>query len=135
MTDGCQGMQDCPFCNIGFAKILAQNDHAIATADGFPVSPGHALVVPRRHVGSLFDLDAADRAGTWLLIDTVRATLMAERSPDGFNVGVNDGRAAGQTVMHAHIHIIPRYDGDVSNPRGGIRWVIQSKTPYWKGGQ
>jgi diadenosine tetraphosphate (Ap4A) HIT family hydrolase len=90
------------------------------------------LVVPRRHVASLFDLPEGEQAALWRLVAQVRSKLMAELQPDGFNIGVNDGLAAGQTVMHAHIHVIPRRLGDIADPRGGIRWVMPAKAMYWQ---
>ncbi len=92
------------------------------------------LVVPKRHVASLFDLSEVEQFAVWMLVAKVRATLMAELKPDGFNVGVNDGTAAGQTVMHAHVHVIPRRNGDVADPRGGVRWIMPSKASYWAKG-
>ena len=100
---------------------MAANDFAIAFPDGFPVSDGHTLIVPRRHLSSLWDLSAGELQAIWDLVSEVRALLSSKHSPDGFNIGVNDGEAAGQTIDHAHLHIIPRYTGDVPDPRGGIR--------------
>lgn len=123
---------DCPFCRIDSARSWISNEFGIALRDGFPVSPGHTLVVPRLHVASLFDLPDAERNALWTLVATVRTRLLEEFHPDGFNVGVNDGPAAGQTVSHAHIHVIPRYKGDVIDPRGGIRWILPAKAVYWE---
>jgi diadenosine tetraphosphate (Ap4A) HIT family hydrolase len=122
----------CPFCSPAKAP-LSQNEFALVLADGFPVSEGHSLVVPRRHVASLFELEDAERAAVWSLVAEIRARLSTELHPDGFNIGVNDGVAAGQTVMHAHVHVIPRYAGDSDDPRGGVRGVIPSKADYWSG--
>ena len=99
------------------------------------VAEGHSLVVPKRHVASLFDLPDEEQAALWRLVALVRGNLMAELKPDGFNFGVNDGSAAGQTVMHAHVHVIPRRKDDVADPRGGVRWIIPSKAQYWVEGQ
>jgi len=99
--------------------------------DGFPVSPGHTLIIARRHVGSFFDLVGAEREGLLALLDAARAQMQQELLPDGFNIGINDGPAAGQTVPHLHMHLIPRYKGDVPDPRGGVRWVIPEKADYW----
>lgn len=121
----------CPFCNSDAARILLANAAAIALADGYPVAEGHTLVVPRRHVGSLFDLSEDEQADLWKLVALVRARLLTDKRPDGFTIGVNDGRAAGQTVMHARVHVIPRRQGDIADPRGGVRWVIPSKAAYW----
>ena len=102
-----------------------------AIRDAFPVSPGHTLLVPRRHVGSLFDLTVVEWVELGQLLAQVRTALQAEFRPDGFNVGINDGTAAGQTVMHLHVHLIPRYRGDRPDPRGGIRWIFPDKARYW----
>jgi diadenosine tetraphosphate (Ap4A) HIT family hydrolase len=125
---------DCPFCRMEERSILLANDFAAAIADGFPIAEGHALVVPKRHVASLFDLTAEEQAAIWTLVALVRAKLMAELKPDGFNVGLNDGTAAGQTVMHAHVHIIPRRLSDADDPRGGVRWIFPKKAQYWGAG-
>ena len=124
---------DCPFCDVPPDRILRSGHHARAFRDRYPVTPGHTLVVPNRHVASLYDLPADERAAAWELVDEVRADLVASHDPDGFNIGINDGDAAGQTVAHAHIHVIPRYGGDVPDPRGGIRWVVPEKAKYWEG--
>jgi diadenosine tetraphosphate (Ap4A) HIT family hydrolase len=121
----------CPFCHLETSRIHLENDVAAAFPDAFPVAEGHMLVVPKRHVASLFDLAEEEQAALWRLVSLVRGKLMAEKKPDGFNVGVNDGPAAGQTVMHAHVHVIPRRNGDVADPRGGVRWIVASKAPYW----
>ena len=83
------------------------------------------------HEVDLFDLELSERSDAWALLDSVRGLLVERFNPDGFNIGVNTNEAAGQTVDHAHIHLIPRYQGDVEDPRGGIRWVIPGKAPYW----
>src|SRR5262245_5685804 len=100
--------QLCPFCDLGNHRISLQSEFAIALLDAFPVTEGHTLVVPKRHVASLFDLPEDELAAVWKLVTLVRAKLMADLNPDGVNIGVNDGQSAGQTVMHAHVHIIPR---------------------------
>jgi diadenosine tetraphosphate (Ap4A) HIT family hydrolase len=96
----------------------------------FPVTDGHTLVVPRKHIASVFDLCDDEQSPLWQLVVAVRKQLLADFKPAGFNIGINDGEAAGQTVLHAHIHVIPRYAGDVVDPRGGIRWVIPEKARY-----
>lgn len=123
---------ECPFCTLDATKVWLTNDHAIAFRDGFPISPGHTLVIPRRHARSLFDLSDSEQQAIWSLVAEVRTKLIEELRPDGFNVGLNDGQAAGQTVMHAHVHVIPRFNGDVTDPRGGVRWIIPAKAKYWK---
>ena len=121
----------CPFCFLPQERVVRASKYAIAFYDGFPVAKGHALVIPMRHVQSVSELSEAEYSGLWEMVREFREALAAEFNPDGFNIGVNDGRAAGQTVMHAHVHLIPRYEGDVTDPRGGVRWVIPEKAPYW----
>ncbi len=125
-------MDPCPFCAVSPDRITLENEHALAFRDGYPVAEGHTLVVPRQHVASVFDLGRAEQAALWRLVSKARQQLQAELNPDAFTIGVNDGVAAGQTVPHAHIHLIPRWTGDVPDPRGGVRWVIPGKAAYWK---
>ena len=122
---------DCPFCNFGEIEVLYQNEHAIAFRDRFPVSKGHTLIVPKQHVVSLFNLSSEVQQSIWAFVAEIRHHISVELHPDSFNIGINDGWAAGQTVPHAHIHVIPRYKGDVPDPKGGIRWVIPKKADYW----
>lgn len=126
---------DCPFCRLEKHRIRLESEFAVAFLDGFPVTQGHTLVVPKQHVASLFELSAEEQASVWALVAQVRASLLADFQPDGFNVGLNDGTAAGQTVMHAHVHVIPRRHEDVADPRGGVRWVVPDKAAYWAGGR
>jgi diadenosine tetraphosphate (Ap4A) HIT family hydrolase len=121
----------CPFCHVEKSCITLENDSAVAFPDLFPVAEGHVLVVPKRHVASVFDLPDEELAALWSLVALARAKLASELKPDGFNVGVNDGPAAGQTVLHAHVHVIPRRTGDVADPRGGVRWIMPAKARYW----
>ncbi len=100
--------------------------------DSFPVAEGHSLVVPRGHVASIHDLSGDQQGELWRLVGMVREHLLEKLSPAGFTIGVNDGVAAGQTVDHGHIHVIPRFEGDVPDPRGGIRWVLPEKAAYWE---
>ncbi len=116
-------MTDCAFCHLK-RRPFASNEHALALYDINPVSPGHALIVPKRHAVTIWDLESDEYAACFALVRTVRDLIQARYSPDGFNVGVNCGEAAGQSVWHAHIHLIPRYIGDVANPRGGVRNVL-----------
>jgi diadenosine tetraphosphate (Ap4A) HIT family hydrolase len=99
--------------------------------DAFPVTEGHTLVVPRQHVASIYELSAEEQAALWAVVAEARGRLNDDLHPDGFNIGLNDGEAAGQTILHSHIHIIPRRDGDVADPRGGVRWIIPEKARYW----
>ena len=122
----------CPLCaSIATRPLLAFNQHAVAFVDAFSVSPGHALVVPRRHVAGLFDLSADEYAALWTLLPEVKAAVQRDHAPAGYNVGVNVGPAGGQTVPHVHVHLIPRYEGDVPDPRGGVRWVLPARAAYW----
>ena len=115
---------DSPFLAVPASAWLAANQSAFVITDRFPVSPGHALVVPRRVIGSWWEATEQERADLLALVDEVKCQLDAERRPDGYNVGFNAGSAAGQTVGHLHIHVIPRYQGEVADPRGGGRHVI-----------
>jgi diadenosine tetraphosphate (Ap4A) HIT family hydrolase len=99
--------------------------------DAFPISPGHTLIIPKRHIGSFFDLSPDEREDLMSLVSNAKAELATEFKPDGFNIGINDGPVAGQTVPHLHIHLIPRYKGDMADPRGGVRWIIPDKADYW----
>lgn len=114
----------CPFCSLDPGQKWIETEDAIAFADAYPVSDGHTLVIPRKHVSSIYELTAEAQLAVWSLVTEVRNRLLTGLKPDGFNIGVNDGVAAGQTVEHAHVHIIPRRKGDVADPRGGIRWII-----------
>ena len=110
---------------------MLRNEWAMVVRDAFPVSPGHTLVIPLRHVGSFFDTTATEREAMLTLLNAAKQQLDAEFSPAGHNIGINDGAAAGQTVGHLHVHLIPRYVGDQADPRGGVRWVIPEKADYW----
>jgi len=123
--------EDSPFHPVSADRVIMESPNCAAFYDLYPVSEGHALVIPHQPVVSLFDLDAPLQAELWDLVRQVREALTERFEPDGFNIGVNDGRAAGQTVPHAHVHIIPRYHGDVPDPRGGIRWILPDKAKYW----
>lgn len=121
---------ECPFCNLAPCRVLDENEVAVAISDSFPVSKGHSLVIARRHVADFFDLSTAEVAGFMDLLFRLRRRLIAEFAPTGFNVGVNSGVDAGQTVMHVHLHLIPRFPGDVAEPQGGVRNVIPGKGRY-----
>ena len=125
----------CPFCEPPPDRLISESEAVLALYDGFPVSPGHALVVPRRHVASWNEATPDEKSAIWREVDVVRGLLASRHRPDAFNIGLNDGIAAGQTVMHIHVHIIPRYSGDVSDPRGGVRWVVPNRATYWEPSQ
>lgn len=127
-----QQPQSCPFCNIDRSRIRLENPLGFAIIDAYPVSPGHSLIIPKRHIASLFDASEEERGALFDLLKECRRVLIEDRKPDGFNIGINDGLAAGQTVMHLHIHLIPRYVGDCEDPRGGVRWVFPERAEYWK---
>lgn len=116
-----------PFLQRPESDWVASNDLAFAIRDAYPVSPGHTLVVPRRPVPGWDDATAEERLAILDLVDAVRVGLRETHAPDGFNVGFNDGAAAGQTVFHLHVHVIPRYTGDVPDPRGGVRHAVMGR--------
>ena len=123
-------MTECVFCTLPETDILVQNEKALAFLDKYPVNEGHVLIVPKRHMASLFDLTEEEVLSIWKLVGDVKDVLNNQFHPDGYNVGVNVGAAAGQTVFHLHLHVIPRYNGDVPDPRGGIRKIKKSIVPY-----
>jgi len=124
----------CPFCSLDESRIITRSDLVVACWDAFPVSPGHALVVPSRHIASWREATLDEKTAILAGIDAARTHIDERFHPDGYNIGFNDGVAAGQTVMHLHVHVIPRYKGDVPDPRGGVRWVLGEKAAYWKAG-
>ncbi len=122
----------CPFCFTEGSRIILSNSHAVAIYDAFPVSQGHSLLIPKRHIASFFEATSEEQIALIKLLKEMQQVVQNEHKPDGFNIGINIGEAAGQTIMHLHIHLIPRYVGDIPDPRGGIRWIIPDKAPYWK---
>ena len=126
------GMTPCPFCTVDLNRIAFMDDLVVGLWDGFPVSPGHLLIVPRRHAATWDDLTAEEKRALWECVDKAKAVIQSRHQPDGFNVGFNLGAAAGQTVFHFHLHVIPRYSGDVADPRGGVRHVVPAKANYLK---
>lgn len=120
---------------LGAHPLERESTLAAAFPDAFPVTPGHMLVVPRRHVASYFELSSEEQLELWRTVNEVKSALDRQRAPAGYNIGVNDGPAAGQTVEHAHVHVIPRYPGDAADPRGGVRWVMPTKADYWSPGE
>ncbi len=124
-------MSECRFCLLAQQRIVDEDDLTVTMSDRHPVSQGHSLVIPRRHFASFFEATAEEQAALWAALHRAKANLDAKHSPDGYNIGVNDGAAAGQTVMHLHIHLIPRYLDDKDDPRGGVRWIFPQKAKYW----
>ena len=121
----------CPFCNLQPHRILAEDELAVAYADGFPVSPGHTVVIPRRHFPTLFEATPEEQVALLNMLARAKEIVEKHHRPDGYNIGINHGQAGGQTVPHLHIHLIPRYRGDKEEPRGGVRWVMPDKAKYW----
>ncbi|HIL27483.1 MAG TPA: HIT family protein [Nitrospinaceae bacterium] len=123
--------EQCLFCNIPQELILVENSFAFAITDEFPVTEGHSLVIPKNHVDEYFGLSIEELLGCDNLLKSVRRDLLlADNSIKGFNIGMNSGAVAGQTIFHCHIHLIPRREGDVDDPRGGVRNVIPGKSLY-----
>jgi len=120
----------CPFCAIPPDRVIESTEHAFTMLDAYPVSPGHTLVITRRHVASPFELTAQEIAECARLVRSARERLDRTLSPSGYNVGINMGKDAGQTVMHVHVHLIPRYPDDTTDPTGGVRNVIPGQGRY-----
>lgn len=122
----------CIFCHLEPARIILQCPLAVVVRDAYPVSTGHTLIIPRRHIKSWFEVNQHEQHALLEMLAKAKAGLDAELHPDGYNIGINDGAAAGQTVPHLHLHLIPRYAGDRPDPRGGVRWVIPDRAVYWR---
>lgn len=118
--------RECPFCDLG-ERVLAENGLAVAVRDFEPASTGHTLVIPKRHSSSFFDLTAEEITACHALLRSERDAIAKMHRPDGYNIGVNDGESAGQSIPHTHWHLIPRYRGDHPDPRGGVRHVIPTR--------
>lgn len=132
MAEGMRaGGMGCPFCAVGAERVVGEDGEALAFRDGFPVSAGHTLIIPKRHVASYRELTDAEILSIHRLArECAAALLAADPGIAGFNFGANDGEAAGQSVFHCHFHLIPRRAGDHPHPRGGIRGVIPGKASY-----
>jgi diadenosine tetraphosphate (Ap4A) HIT family hydrolase len=126
-------MANSPFLNVSSDDWIASNDLAFAILDGFPVTPGHCLVITKRVVPTWFEATTEEQTALMALVNVVKDKMdeTLRPKPDGYNVGFNAGWSAGQTIPHVHIHVIPRVVGDIDDPRGGIRWIIPSKARYW----
>ena len=122
---------NCPFCNFGVEREnIVESQSVYSIYDKFPVSLGHSLIVPKRHCADYFELSSEEQSACWSLVNTIKKILTQKYNPAGFNVGINVNKEAGQTIPHAHIHLIPRYQGDVKYPEGGVRGVIPDKRIY-----
>ena len=133
-------MDNCFFCKLKEGKAVGkskdpnkyvlENELALGRFDDVPVNPGHMEFVTKRHVQTFFDTTAEEKLAIFELVDKAKEMIDKEYHPDGYNIGMNCGVSAGQSVMHVHVHLIPRYNGDVENPRGGIRGIIPEKQNY-----
>jgi ATP adenylyltransferase len=124
-------LSECIFCTLPKERIIDENEVAIAIRDGFAVTNFHSLIIPKRHVSSYFDLTTHEKAGCDELLGFAKKKITEDdNSVSGFNIGINVGEDAGQTIFHCHVHLIPRRKGDVEDPRGGVRGVIAGKQKY-----
>lgn len=122
---------DCRFCNIEILEPFLEEELVLGFWDSYPVSDGHALLIPRRHVQTWFEATPEEQCALAMALDAAREIIERKYRPDGYNIGVNSGPAAGQTVPHLHMHLIPRYLGDTEDPRGGVRHIFPSRARYW----
>ena len=122
----------CPFCLPESEKIFIRKDLCRCWWDDYPLSPGHALVIPTRHIETWFEATDKEKAEIIGVIDLVKIAIEREHQPTAYNIGMNSGRDAGQTVPHLHVHVIPRYPSDVADPRGGIRNILPAKARWWE---
>ncbi len=121
----------CIFCKRSQFIELGSNTSAYAIYDKYPVLPGHVLIITKRHISSWFDVSTEEKLDILAMIDSVKKILDLNFKPDGFNIGINDGIEAGQSILHLHIHLIPRYKNDIQRKKGGIRWINPDKAEYW----
>ena len=122
----------CPFCKPNKIKPLLESNYFLIVGDLYPVSMGHLLIITKRHVESFFITTREEKIALFDGIEQAKELIEMELKPDGYNIGINDGETAGQTIKHLHIHLIPRYKGDSPDPRGGIRWIFPDKAKYWE---
>jgi diadenosine tetraphosphate (Ap4A) HIT family hydrolase len=124
-------LSDCPFCTPDPEReIIVESATVYSIYDKFPVNDGHALIIPKRHCEDYFNLTFQDQSDCFLMLNKVKEIVSLKFNPDGFNIGINVGEKAGQTIQHVHIHLIPRFNGDVEEPKGGVRGVIPNKQKY-----
>lgn len=133
MAEATTSIRPCVFCRrLLIGPFIASNELAVAFEDAFPLSRGHSLIIPRRHQPDFLALEPDEQEAVWALLPEVTAFIERAGTPDGYNIGINVNTAAGQTVAHAHVHLIPRHEGDVPDARGGVRWVLPTKARYWE---
>jgi len=125
-----QSIMECPFCSPSKDRVFLRGEQVLGLWDAHPVSPGHALLVPRRHIPTWFESTTTEQVALVAAIHEAKGVIEQHYRPDGYNIGINCGAAAGQTVFHLHVHVIPRFQGDVGDPRGGVRHVISKKANY-----
>lgn len=124
-------MNDCFFCKcITNKDYTLENEHAIARFDDYPVNDGHLEIIPKRHIKTWWETTLDEKNAIFDLLDKAKTIVDDKYHPDGYNIGMNLGEEAGQSIMHLHVHLIPRYKGDVENPRGGVRGIIPTKQNY-----
>ena len=124
-------LESCYFCSLPSKRIILETELSMVIRDSFPVSEGHTLIITKRHIESIFDATKEEQIDLLANLESAKKILDKKFSPDGYNVGINDGKAAGQTVMHLHTHLIPRYSGDSEQAKGGVRWIFPDKANYW----
>jgi diadenosine tetraphosphate (Ap4A) HIT family hydrolase len=122
---------NCIFCKLRDERVIYECEHTKAFIDTYPASPGHTLIIPKRHFATYFEATEDEIEAIGKALKAAKKILDKEFSPDAYNIGVNNGEAAGQSVMHLHVHLIPRYKGDVEDPKGGVRWILKDKANYW----
>lgn len=120
----------CPFCGVPASEIVLEDTQCYARWDKFPVTPGHMLIIPKRHVAGYFEITTEEREALWNMVQKAKELLEGLHHPEAYNIGINVGEQAGQTIPHCHIHLIPRRPGDMKDPRGGVRGVIPEKRKY-----
>ena len=125
-------MEGCLFCDVQKEENLLVNKHSLGRFDENPISKGHALIFPKKHIVSFFELTEEELKDLYQTIKQMKKIIDKEHKPDAYNIGINDGEAAGRTINHLHIHLIPRYNGDCENPRGGVRKLFPEKADYTK---
>lgn len=131
--------KSCPFCQltsgVNNTVILFENETGFVVLDGFPITQGHSLIIPKQHISSFFEITQQQRQDLFALVDLAKTDLDKQYQPASYNIGINDGEAAGQTIPHLHIHLIPRYVEADKDPRGGVRWLVPEKADYWSKSQ